>query len=236
MIYRDGAAGSNRQETDALLLLVASPEDGDQGFAPLPVPRRERQASLTVLAGPGFVLDLGTTLAGQASLRGLTVLYVDGANAFDPYILSRLAKDAGQPPKAILQRLHLSRAFTCHQLETLIAERLPSAIARYRPGLVVVSGWSHLFHDENVPAREAFRILQHTGRRLRSLAEVGQPILATHPEEEPATPRLRPLGEILARAATIVVRLREEEGEVLALQEKPPSPHGPHPLLLDSQL
>lgn len=209
MIYRGGVAGSNRQEADALLLLLASPEDGDRGSAPLPVPRRARQASLTVLAGPGFVLDLGTTLAGQAALRGLTVLYVDGANAFDPYILSRLAKDAGQPPKAILQRLHLSRAFTCHQLETLIAERLPSAIARYRPGLVVVSGWSHLFHDENVPAREAFRILQHTGRRLRSLAEVGQPILATHPEE-PATPRLRPLGEILAHAATTMVRLREE--------------------------
>ena len=209
MIYRGGVAGSNRQESDALLTLLASPEDGDRGSAPWLVPRRERQASLTVLAGPGFVLGLGTTLAGQAALRGLTVLYVDGANAFDPYILSRLAKDAGQPPKAILQRLHLSRAFTCHQLETLIAERLPSAIARYRPGLVVVSGWSHLFHDENVPAREAFRILQHTGRRLRSLAEVGQPILATHPEE-PATPRLRPLGEILARAATTVVRLREE--------------------------
>jgi hypothetical protein len=209
MIYRGGAAGSNRQEADALLLLLASPEGGG-GSALLPVPKREGQASLTVLAGPGFVLDLGTTLAGQAALRGLTVLYVDGANSFDPYILSRLAKDAGQPPKAILQRLHLSRAFTCHQLETLIAERLPSAIARYRPGLVVVSGWSHLFHDENVPAREAFRILQHTGRRLRSLADVGQPILATHPEE-PATPRLRPLGEILARAATTVVRLREQE-------------------------
>ena len=235
MIYRDGAAGSNRQETDALLLLLASPEDGDRGSAPWLVPRREWQASLTVLAVPGFALGLGTTLAGQAALRGLTVLYVDGANTFDPYILSRLAKDAGQPPKAILQRLHLSRAFTCHQLETLIAERLPLAIARYRPGLVVVSGWSHLFHDENVPAREALRILQHTGRRLRSLAEVGQPILATHPEE-PATPRLRPLGEILARAATTVVRLREEEGEVLALQEKPPSPHGPHPLLLGSQV
>lgn len=234
MIYRGGAAGSNRQEADALLLLLASPEGGG-GSALLPVPKREGQASLTVLAGPGFVLDLGTTLAGQAALRGLTVLYVDGANSFDPYILSRLAKDAGQPPKAILQRLHLSRAFTCHQLETLIAERLPSAIARYRPGLVVVSGWSHLFHDENVPAREAFRILQHTGRRLRSLAEVGQPILATHPEE-PATPRLRPLGEILARAATTVVRLREEEGEILALQEKSPSPHSPHPLLLGSQL
>jgi hypothetical protein len=206
MIYRDGVAGGNRQEPGALLPLLASPEDGDWAR---PAPRREGQASLTVLAGPGFVLGLGTTLAGQAALRGLTVLYVDGANTFDPYILSQLAKDAGQPPKAILQRLHLSRAFTCHQLETLIAERLPLAIARYRPGLVVVSGWSHLFHDENVSAREAFRIFQHTGRQLRSLAEIGQPILATH-SEEPATPRLRPLGEILARAATTVVRLREE--------------------------
>jgi hypothetical protein len=231
MIYRGGVTGGNRQEPDALLRLLASPEDGDRGSAPPPVPRRELHASLTVLAGPGFVLGLGTTLAGQAALRGLTVLYLDGANSFDPYALSRLAKDAGQPPRAILQRLHLSRAFTCHQLETLIVERLPSAIARYHPGLVVVSGWSHLFHDENVPAREAFRILQHTGRRLQSLAEVGQPILATHPEE-PATPRLRPLGEILARAATTVVRLREEEGVILALQEKPPGPHGPHPLQL----
>jgi hypothetical protein len=234
MISRDSAAGS-RQGPDALLALLGALEDGDRGSPPLPVPAtRERHASLAVLAGPGFILDLGTTLAGQAVLRGLTVLYVDGANAFDPYILSRLARDAGQPPKAILQRLHLSRAFTCHQLETLITERLPSAIARYRPGLVVVSGWSHLFHDENVPAREAFRLLQDTGRRLRSLAEAGCPILATHPEE-PATPRLRPLGEILTRAATDVVRLREQEGAILAIREKPPSPHGPRPLQLTGE-
>ena len=222
--------GSSRQGPDAILLLLGASEDKDRDSSPLPVPATgERHASLAVLAGPGFILDLGTTLAGQAALRGLTVLYVDGANAFDPYVLSRLARDAGQSPKAILQRLHLSRAFTCHQLETLIVERLPSAVVRYRPGLVVVSGWSHLFHDENVPAREAFRLLQNTGRRLRSLAEDGYPILATH-SEEPATPRLRPLGEILARAATSVVRLREEEGAILAIQEKPPSPRG-HRLL-----
>ena len=234
MTYRD-SSNSSRQGSDALLRLLGAAEDEDQDSSPLPVPAQgEWHASLAVLTGPGFILDLGTTLAGQAALRGHTVLYVDGANAFDPYVLSRLARDAGQSPKAILQRLHLSRAFTCHQLETLIAERLPSAVTRYCPGLVVVSGWSHLFHDENVPAREAFRLLQNTGRRLRSLAEAGHPILATHPEE-PATPRLRPLGEILARAATHVVRLREEEGVILAIQEKPPSPHGPRSLQLTGE-
>jgi hypothetical protein len=215
------------------LAWLDSPADPGHGI-PLQPAGMGRHALLTLLAGPALILDLGTVLAGHAVLRGCTVLYVDAANAFDPYVLSRLARDAGRPPKAILQRLHLSRAFTCHQLEALVAGRLPSAIARYRPGLVVVSGWSHLFHDENVPAREAFRLLEATGRHLRSLAEAGQPVLATHPEA-PATPRLRPLGEILAHAATQVVRLRQEDGVLVALQEKPLSPHGPRRVRIDGE-
>jgi hypothetical protein len=209
-----------RREDDGLLALLN--DLAEWGRQRLPSSESAR-AGLSLLTGPPFILDLGTTLAGRVILTGRTVLYVDGANAFDPYILSALAKDAGQPPKAVMQRLYLTRAFTCHQLETLIVERLPSAIAHFRPGLVVISGWSHLFHDENVPTREAFRLLQNTTRRIRSLAEAGQPILATHPEE-PVTPRLQPLGEMLIRAADGVARLREEEGLILVVREKPPHP------------
>jgi hypothetical protein len=197
--------------------------------APETQPGEKRRATLTVLAGPGYVLDLGTTLAGRAVLSGRTVLYVDGANAFDPYILSRLAREAGQPPKAVMQRLQLSRAFTCHQLETLLVERLPGAIAHFRPGLVVISGWSHLFHDENVPTREALSLFQGSARRMHTLAETGQPILATH-SEEPATPRLRPLEEILSHAADILLRLREGGGRLLAVCEKPEDSRGARPL------
>jgi hypothetical protein len=227
-----------RREGDGLLALLNYLAEGAGRRLPSPGSAR---AGLSLLAGPPFILDLGTTLAGQAILSGRTVLYVDGANSFDPYILSALARDAGQPPKAVMQRLYLTRAFTCHQLETLIVERLPSAISHYRPGLVVISGWSHLFHDENVPAREAFRLLQNTTRRLRALAEAGQPILATHPEE-PVTPRLQPLREILTRAADGVARLREEEGLILVVREKPPHPRGdpatggvPRPLVISQE-
>jgi len=222
-----GVSAVTRREDDGLLAFLNSPAEGNRQHLPASGPAsREPQeapttrAGLSLLIGPSFVLDLGTTLAGRVALAGRTVLYVDGANAFDPYILSRLAKEAGQPPQAVMQRLYLTRAFTCHQLETLIVERLPGAIARYRPGLVVISGWSHLFHDENVPAREAFRLLQSTARQIRALAEAGQPVLATHPEE-PVTPRLRPLREILTRAADAIVRLREEEGLILVDREKP---------------
>jgi hypothetical protein len=236
-----GVSTATRQADDGLLALLNYLAEGNRpdplspGIsrrAPNGLPRT--RANLSLLTGPSFVLDVGTTLAGRVILAGHTVLYVDGANAFDPYILSRLARQVGQPPKAAMQRLRLSRAFTCHQLETLIAERLPPAITYFRPALVVISGWSHLFHDENVPAREAFRLLQNTVRRIRSLTEAGQPILATHPEE-PATPRLQPLREILTRAADGVARLREEEGLILVNREKPPDPHGSRSLVISPE-
>ena len=129
-----------RREDDNLLAFLNSLVEGDRQHLPSPgsASREPKdtpttRAGLSLLAGPSFVLNLGTTLAGRVTLSGRTVLYVDGANAFDPYILSALARDAGQPPRAVMQRLHLTRAFTCHQLETLIVERLPSANRSWPP-------------------------------------------------------------------------------------------------------
>ena len=207
---------------------LPSPPDTATEPPTLPAPAG-RRAALTLLAGREFVLDVGTTLAGRTALGGRTVLYVDGANAFDPYILSRLAREAGRPPKAVMQRLRLSRAFTCHQLETLLVERLPRAVADFRPGLVVISGWSRLFHDEHVPLREALRLLEGSVRRVRAIAQGGQPVLATHCEEG-AMPRRRPLEEILVGAADAVLRLREEAGHILAVREKPTGARGASPL------
>lgn len=163
--------------------------------------------------GPALVLDLGTVLAGRAALTGHRVLYLDGANAFDPYIPARMAREAGLDPRAVLERLFVSRAFTCHQFETMVADRLEGSLRRYRPGLVVISGWGHLFHDENVPPKEAMRLLESTARAVRRLAERGAPVLATH-EDGPRVPRPRPIEPCLARATATVIRVDQAEGQL----------------------
>ena len=173
----------------------------------------EKGPRVLLLVGPTLVLDLGTAMAARAALGGQRVLYLDGANAFDPYIPARMAREAGLDPRPVLNRLFVSRAFTCHQFETLLVDRLEAAIRARRPGLVVISGWGHLFHDENVPLREAMRLLESTVGAVRRLAGRGTPLLATH-EDGPKVPRPRPLGACLARAATAVIRVDCHEGLV----------------------
>jgi hypothetical protein len=191
---------------------------------------RGRADRVLLLAGPALVLDLGTALAGRAALGGHRVLYLDGANSFDPYIPARMAREAGLDPRPVLDRLFISRAFTCHQLETLMVDRLDAAIRARRPGLVVISGWSHLFHDENVPFREALRLLEATARSVRRLAARGTPFLATH-EDGPQTPRLRPLAACLERAATAVILVDRNEGLIRLTAAKGPA--ALPPLLMD---
>lgn len=183
-----------------------------------------------LLVGPALVLDLGTALAGRAALAGHRVLYLDGANAFDPYIPARMAREAGLDPRPVLDRLFISRAFTCHQFETMVVDRLEASLHRYRPGLVVISGWGHLFHDENVPLKEAMRLLESTACAVRRLAERGAPVLATH-EDGPKVPRPRPVEACLARAATAVIRVDRAEGLIRLTAAKGPAPLPP--LLMD---
>jgi len=191
---------------------------------------RGRADRVLLLVGPALVLDLGTALAGRAALGGHRVLYLDGANAFDPYIPARMAREAGLDPRPVLDRLFISRAFTCHQLETMIVDRLEASLRRYRPGLVVISGWGHLFHDENVPSGEAMRLLESTAGAVRRLAAGGTPFLATH-EDGPKVPRPRPIVACLAQAATAVIRVDRNEGLIRLTADKGPA--ALPPLLMD---
>jgi hypothetical protein len=156
-------------------------------------------------------------------LREGRVLYVDGANAFDPYTLVRIARRAGTDARGLLSRLKVTRAFTCHQLETLLCERLAAAVVAERPALVVVAGWSDLFHDENVPEREAMRLLERTARAVQSVAARAVPVLGTH-LTEPETGRLPRLTACLTAAAEGVIAVSREEGEVRLTRVKPSAP------------
>jgi hypothetical protein len=151
-------------------------------------------------------------------MRGETVLFLDAANCFDPFKVAKFARRCGREPKEFLERVRVSRAFTCFQMAELI-ERTAEATRRFGAQQVVLTGFPDIFDDEEIPAAQAqaafTRIQPHFRRwsalRLRVLAFSDR---AAHP-----SPLRKWLMRELGRAAAAVYRL--EEGPAgLALREE----------------
>jgi hypothetical protein len=102
------------------------------------------------------------------------VIFLDGGNVFDAYAISEHAIRHQLNAERTLARIHLSRAFTYHQLSTLINEKLPEAIDIFKARLVVVSDITALYCDPDVARQqeqEALDIFRRDVRSLTALAE-----------------------------------------------------------------
>ena len=62
--------------------------------------------------------------------KGIEVILLDGANRFDPYMVSSFARKALIPPERLLKRIRIARAFTCYQMATLMGEKLHSLLSQ----------------------------------------------------------------------------------------------------------
>ena len=138
-----------------------------------PAPLPEIVAGPAVFAGD----DACLTIALLAGLRGLgsdrPLLIVDGANAFDPFLVSDLARKSGMAPAALLERIRISRVFTCHQLEVLLRGRLQAAVSQFHARAVFFSGPLDPLLDEDVAVGEARRIFRLIPPVLRRLSAAG---------------------------------------------------------------
>lgn len=92
----------------------------------------------------------------------LPVIIIDGGGYFDPYTLSLLCRKAGLGPQGVLESLIVSRAFTCHQMHTLIKEELPLIIEKTGAGRVFILGLLNTFYDEAISEKEALELLNDT--------------------------------------------------------------------------
>ena len=167
-------------------------------------------------AGGPIMLDLIAHLACRGPLRIL-----DGGNRFDAYgcnlAVARALNFRTADLPAVLERIHLARAFTCYQMETLLKE------TPEQPTPTIVLDLLSTFYDESVPAIESQRLLEtclaHL-HRLNRIAPVAASVRpgpsASHLKADVERPRLM---EALQAAA----------GQVFTL--KPYSPP-PQPLLL----
>ncbi len=165
---------------------------------------------LNELAQPRLALLWGTQapthtlLAAATALaaRGLSPRLFDGGNRFDAYFVARLARRLTPDPRAVLQRLRLSRAFTCFQLAELI-ENAPAS-----PDPLFVLDLLATFYDESVPLREVERLLTATLAHLKRLALAGPVVIGARPPQAHTRPGRQVLLEVVETAADAVWRLR----------------------------
>lgn len=109
-------------------------------------------------------------LSALAAFLGLRVLIADGANTFDPYLVSRFARKENLSPATLLKKIAIARAFTCHQFATLIQERLEPWLYPETCSLVVLLGPGNMFFDEDIPKEEAVFLFRKTLAKIHKLA------------------------------------------------------------------
>jgi len=158
--------------------------------------------------------------------RGGSVYCLDGANSFDPYRLTRLARKQGRPPEPLLERLFVSRAYTCHQLVGAVETMLPPLAAAAPPPPVLILGVDRLFLDEDLALNERQYLYERILRRAAALRRRGLPLLITF-GGEPASPWARLLERRTRRAADFnqtLARIEERLARVAPLLGAPPHP------------
>ena len=127
-----------------------------------------RTGKLFVILSPGAACQESMSLIAQLALRG-PVTILDGGNRYKPnkvaVLLGRKILNVTEPAKRLFSR----RAFTCHEMKTLLWTT-PSLHQPY-----IILDLLNTFQDDHVPIHEAIRLLDSCMtqiQRLQCLAPV----------------------------------------------------------------
>jgi hypothetical protein len=123
--------------------------------------------------------EISSYVAGWMAGEGVDVIVLDGANRFDPYMVSTFAKRASISPEGLLKRIRIARAFTCYQMTALVEEKLISLFkkeeraAPFSPPRVILLGPVTTFLDEDVSEREVRPLFERLLRKVEEMARGG---------------------------------------------------------------
>lgn len=169
--------------------------------------RWRAQGGLVLFYGDQAVLTYSLQAIASLLARGEHVIFVDSANAFNPFLIAEVATRLNRRPEELLDCLHISRTFTVHQLEALITERLAGALSTYASRVLIASGFLHNLYDEDVALAEAWRIFRKAAAHLRALADSGTLVLVICPDPAVRLPDRDRMMEVLIAQADKVIKL-----------------------------
>lgn len=183
----------------------------------------------TVFYGSRYCDELAHLLCVRAQLPrregglGSHAVFIDGCNAFDPYLVASAARRCALHPEEALGKIHVSRAFTCYQLHSLILDGIPEALHSFDPKLIVVSEMLRLYGESDLERNEVRTMFNRVAYSLRELAEEhGVLVLATYCSKKKSY-----LDHLLLSRANVVARFETVSRAVrLTLERHLEKPRG----------
>jgi hypothetical protein len=94
------------------------------------------------------------------------VIWMDGGNAVDPYVISALCKRRGLDSRELLSMVNVARAFTAYQLASLIDGFLDKETRESAPSTIIISSISDMFMDKDVRRSEAHQLLRGCAKEI----------------------------------------------------------------------
>jgi len=168
------------------------------------------------------VTYLALNMAFTGTAHRKPVVFLDGSNSFDPFLISKSARSAGLVPGQLLRRIHVSRAFTWHQMAALVLERLAGAFEKFNTNVAIVSGLLDTFYDQDVSFGEAHDLLKEVTAEFTRLAGEGARILIACPDTHlPLASRQRRFVGRLKDISDKVLCSEGSNGETRFLMQKP---------------
>jgi hypothetical protein len=102
--------------------------------------------------------------------RGISV-FIDGGTSMNPYILSHYAKTYEISAFDLLQCVHVSRAFTLHQLHSLVHDELEHLIQQQKLRTIIFHAFSLLYADREVSFHESSTLFNVALEKIHSLTK-----------------------------------------------------------------
>jgi len=141
---------------------------------------------LIVLYGSPLCNQVAEALCVDAQLPleegGLdsTVMLMDGNNVFNPYLISDYAQRRGLDAEDALEKMFVSRAFTYHQMTSLVTRRLLEAIRKHGSKMVVALDMAQLYLTGEGPPSEVKALFNQALSSLSTLTKEHIGVIVTH--------------------------------------------------------
>ena len=114
-------------------------------------------------------------LGALAASAGCEVRYVDGGHRVNPFSMASVLRARRVDPGPALERVHIARAFTAYQMDTIIRSGLPPE----GTDMVLISAIDRMLCDPEVELDAAKGMLANWMESLREIAERGACVVIT---------------------------------------------------------